>query len=254
MNVIYFFIILAIVNIAMFLLLTQCLGYYKNKSETIRGLIIVGSCLIFTVISALIYSGMIGWTSQENYEWNLNQGFKVSPLRKQCMGEGVCRNFTSKENLPGVLSGKCSATEQTEMNTLNFPPRLSTNCMVNPDEEDYGSGCHKWTVGWSGNPQFPMTYSNWIDDPGMSDPRGWPRPDATSNSVSYIPPTASCVGGIKRPQPPSMDYTMPWDSYSTLGHYAQPQAVLPQFPTPAGDLSEQYTPTFLNCSGRIRKK
>ena len=39
MHVIYFFIVLAIVNIAMFLLLTQCLGYYKNKSENIKGII-----------------------------------------------------------------------------------------------------------------------------------------------------------------------------------------------------------------------
>ncbi len=69
MNVIYFFIILAIVNIAMFLLLTQCLAYYKNKSESIKGVIIITSCLIFTVISALIYSGMVGWKCKENYEW-----------------------------------------------------------------------------------------------------------------------------------------------------------------------------------------
>ena len=255
MHVIYFFIILAIVNIAMFLLLTQCLGYYKNKSETIRGLIIVGSCLIFTVISALIYSGMVGWNcTKENYEWNLNQGFKVSPLRKKCMGEGVCRNSENySKNSPGVLSGNCSGPTQNEMTTLNFPPRLSKNCMVNPDEEDYG-GCRKWTVGWNGNRLFPMTYSNWIDNSDPEEPINWPRPDATSNSVGYFPPTASCVSGIHRPQPPNTDYTMPWESYSTLGQYAQSNQRIPRLPMPGGSLREQYTPTFLNCSGRIRKK
>ena len=95
---------------------------------------------------------------------------------------------------------------------------------------------------------------NWIDNSDPEEPINWPRPDATSNSVGYFPPTASCVSGIHRPQPPNTDYTMPWESYSTLGQYAQSNQRIPRLPMPGGRLREQYTPTFLNCSGRIRKK
>ena len=91
MNVIYFFIILCIVNIAMFLLITQCLKYYKNKSSEFQGVIMVVSVILFTIISALVYAGMIGWNTENFYPyWNLNNGFKVSPERKQCMAEQVC--------------------------------------------------------------------------------------------------------------------------------------------------------------------
>ena len=81
MNVIYFFIILCIVNITMFLLITQCLKYYKNKSSEFQGIIMVTAIILFTLISALIYAGMIGWNNKENFYpyWNLGNGFQVSP-------------------------------------------------------------------------------------------------------------------------------------------------------------------------------
>lgn len=232
MHVLYFFIILVLVNISMFLLSTQCLGYYKNKSEMVKGVIIIGSSLVFTVISALIYSGMIGWNSKENYEWNLNNGFQISPLREKCMIERVNQH------------------QKSDLTTLNFPSNLSKDCVVNPSEH-YGSGCHKWTNGWNGNKNFPMTYSNWINNSDPEEPESWPRPDATSDSVGYLPPAASCVGGIRRPNPPNTNYSLPWDSYSTLGDYAKQPPWLWKLPKPGGSVSESYTPEFLNCTHRF---
>lgn len=275
MHVIYFFIVLTIINIAMFLLLTQCLAYYKNKTEIIRSIIITGSCLIFTIISALVYSGMIGWNCKENYEpheWNLDQGFVVSPQRQKCMNEGVCTASTNyTQNSPGVLMGSfkkknpsgCNIPTQTNMTTLNFPPKLSKNCVGNFDckGDNYGSGCHKWTVGGNGNVNFPMTYNNWINDPDTSEPIGWPRPDATSDHVGYIPPMASCVGGEKRPNPPNTNCLNTWNAYSTLGTYAFPPQINVNLPTPGiyesyenRSTNEKYTPMFLNCSNRFLRK
>jgi len=270
MHVIYFFIVLAIINIAMFLLVTQCLGYYKNKSKNIKGIIIISSCFIFTIISALVYSGMVGWNCKENYEWELNQGFRVSPLRQQCMNEGVCRNSkNSSKNLPGILVGStekntCTAPTQINMTTLNFPPRLSKNCRANFDSEDYGSGCNKVTVGWNGNPSSPMTVSNWINGPDSTQSFGWARPDATSNSGGYITPTASCTNNQTRPQPPNINYSMPWNMYSTLHNYGKPVSIPIKLPLPGASpafniggccaenktTKENYTPLFLNCSNK----
>ena len=123
---------------------------------------------------------------------------------------------------------------QINMTTLNFPPNLSKNCMSNPDSENYGSGCQKWTVGSNGNPNFPMTYSNWINDPGMSNPNGWPRPDATSDSISYVPPTASCINNQIRPQAPSLNYSIPWNTYSNLGNYSKSMPFNFNLPIPGG--------------------
>ena len=250
MHVIYFFIVLSIINIAMFLLLTQCLEYYKTKANHIRGIIIVSSCLIFTIISALIYSGMVGWKSKENYDWNLSQGFKVSSQRQKCMNEQVCRDSKHTNNSHNVLTGKCTAPTQTNLTTENFPPTLSQGCVVNPDCEGeyYGSGCHKWTNGWNGNKNFPMTYSNWINNPDTSTPINWPRTDATSNMIGYIPPTSSCINNKNRPNPPHTNYAMSWDSYSTLGQYNNQLPWKWQLPTPgfAGAVSyREKEPTII---------
>ena len=258
MHVIYFFLILSIINIAMFLLLTQCLAFYSKKSEFIRGLIIISSSIIFTIISALAYSGMIGWDTKENYDWNINNGlFKVSPKREKCMKEQVCEDSKNvTKNFPGILTGKCNKQQKIPFNTLNFPPNRSKDCIVNPDckDENYGSGCHKWTVGWNGNKNFPMTYANWIDNSNSEYPENWSRPDATSNSISYIPPTASCRKNHRNVNPNNINYSLPWDSYSTLGNYADSTLWFPNLPNPGGSINEFYTPNFLNCSKRLRKK
>ena len=184
MNVIYFFIILCIVNIAMFLLITQCLKYYKNKSTEFKGMIMVTAVVLFTLISALIYLGMVGWNKENFYPyWNLNNGFQVSPTRKQCMAEQVC--MASKD-------GNCVPYQQQGLNTMNFPPKYTGKCVGNGNckDEPYGSGCHKWTVGWNGS--FPMNYNDWINPQDHSTPVGWPRTDATGPNILNVPPTASC--------------------------------------------------------------
>ena len=65
MNVIYFFIVQLIVNITMYLVLKTTLNLLKNKKSIIRGSILVSGIILFTIISALIYFGMIGWN--KNY-------------------------------------------------------------------------------------------------------------------------------------------------------------------------------------------
>ena len=115
MNVIYFFIILCIVNIAMFLLITQCLKYYKNKSSEFQSVIMVAAVILFTLISALIYTGMVGWNTTENFYpyWNLNNGFKVSPERKQCMAE---------TSLYGIKKRQLCSLSTTRVKYYEFPP------------------------------------------------------------------------------------------------------------------------------------
>jgi len=228
----------------MFLILTQCLKYYQNKSPQFHGMIIVIAAILFTVIDALVYSAMIGWNSREPFH------FKVSPVRKQCMAEQVC---TASKN------GKCIPFNESNLNTDNFPPKYSRSCVGNGDcpGDPYGSGCHKWTVGWNGN--FPMNYNAWINS---DNPVGWGRTDATGAEMGYVPPTSSCTAHpIPIPPPKQPDTPQP-DEYSSLHAYGfQPQFPGWKLPPPGGQflmpihpIKENYLPPFLDCTNRKRVK
>ena len=241
MNVIYFFIILCLVNIAMFLLITQCLQYYKNKSPEFKGVIMVVAVVLFTLIAALIYAGMIGWNTEHFYpHWNLENGFQVSPIRKQCMAEQVC--------MASDKGGNCVPYQEQGLNTINFPPKYTGNCIGNGDckDEPYGSGCHKWTVGWNGS--FPMNYNAWINPQDHSTPFGWPRTDATGSKIKNVPPTTSCAPS-QVPCAPSIPFTPQPDAYSTLNQYNIRPMLNPNIlPKPGGSVKELYTPQFMHCT------
>ena len=86
MNVIYFFIVLFLINSCLFLTIQQTMKFIKNKKLWIKITIFLVSELLFTIITALIYFGMIGWnttTYKEYFE------FKVSPEREK-MYESKC--------------------------------------------------------------------------------------------------------------------------------------------------------------------
>ena len=64
MNIIYFFIVQFIVNMSMYLVLKTALSFMKKKNNLVRGSIFVSGVILFTIISALIYLGMIGWNNE----------------------------------------------------------------------------------------------------------------------------------------------------------------------------------------------
>ena len=85
MNVIYFFIVLFIVNIAMYLIMVQASKLNRKNSQFIQGIIIIIAALLFTILDALIYSGMIGW-NKESFHFQVSQNannvwLKVFALR-----------------------------------------------------------------------------------------------------------------------------------------------------------------------------
>ena len=222
MNVIYFFIVLALINISMYLIMVQAVNFVKNKSKYIQGTIIIISAILFTVITALIYSGMIGWNIEHFH-------FEVSPERKLCMEQSVCQTVDSK--------GNCSTLNNPNLNSANFPPRNSCNSCG-------ASGCHSWTNGWNGN--FPMNYNDWL----VSDnPVGWKRPDATNVKMTYTPPQASCFQSPLNTVPQQITTPIPRE-YSNLYNYGKSIPFNPNIlPLPVPEIRENFVrPSNLNCT------
>ena len=113
MNIIYFFIVLCLLNISMFLVMKHSENFFNNQNRFIKGGVFIILAIIFTIISGLIYSGMIGWNKKykEYFE------FKVSPERKKCMDKSVCQEVDK--------DGNCVIMNNTNLNSSNFPPKNS---------------------------------------------------------------------------------------------------------------------------------
>jgi len=195
MNVIYFFIVQLIVNISMYLILKTSLTFVKNKNNMIKGSIFVSGAILFTIISALIYVGMIGW----NKEYKEYFEFKVSPERKRCMMESVCQGVDK--------NGDCVITNNKNLNSANFPPK-------NPCNGVDMNACQPWTIGWNGN--FAMNYNDWLYS---NNPVGWKRPDAYGNNMQYIPPQAACNDKAKPNIVPAFVHGYEFNEYSNLHNY-----------------------------------
>jgi len=195
MNVIYFFIVQLVVNISMYLILKTSLDFVKNKNDMVKGSIFVSGAILFTIISALIYVGMIGWN--KNYRENFE--FQVSPERKKCMAESVCQKVDK--------NGNCVIINKNNLNSTNFPPK-------NPCNGEDMNACHPWTVGWNGN--FSMNYNDWLYS---NNPVGWKRPDAYGNNMQYVPPQGSCDDKSKPNHIPSFVKGYEFNAYSNLHNY-----------------------------------
>ena len=230
MNVIYFFIVLFIINIAMYLIMIQASKLNRKNSQFIQGIIIIIGTLLFTILDALIYSAMIGWNKECFH-------FQVSPKRKQCMAESVCR--ASKD-------GKCIPFNNSNLNTANFPPKES--CY----NKDGFNGCHKWTVGWDGN--LPMNYNDWIANANVKE---------TQPCAPYYQVDSAIIPQLLEPWKQT--------TYAHLNNYYNP----PKFnekrlPVPGpykksslntskilqagtASIKERYIPPFLHCTSMQRK-
>ena len=230
MNVIYFFIVLFIVNIAMYLIMVQASKLNRKNSQFIQGIIIIIAALLFTILDALIYSGMIGWNKESFH-------FQVSPKRKQCMAESVC---TSSKN------GQCEPFNNSHLNSANFPPKES--CY---NKKGF-NGCHRWTNGWNGN--FPMNYNDWIDNANVKET----KPCAPYYQVNSAHPPQLSAPWAQSTYAHLYNYNSPPQFNEKLlpvpGPYKQTRSTTDNvLQAGIASVKEGYTPHFLKCTSMQRK-
>ena len=226
MNIIYFFIVLCLLNVSMFLVIKHSEIFFTKQNRIIRGGVIIILSVIFTIIAGLIYFGMIGW----NKEYKEYFEFQVSPERKMCMVESVCQEVDQ--------DGNCVIMNDKNLNSGNFPPK-------NPCNGNGMNGCQPWTVGWNGN--FEMNYNDWLSS---NNPVGWKRPDAYSNNMQYVPPQGSCNNNAKPNKIPADPKSEEFNNYSNLNRYwKETEFNSSLLPLPCPQIRENYVKPFnLKCT------